>query len=116
MNSRTAIFDAFGTVVRIGNRTNPYRQLLREGIKQGRRPHLGDAHLITTLNLDLRGVAEHLAIHPSQSRMEEIETALQAELDSIEGYPDAIQAIAMLQSMALLPRSAATSPNPMAQR
>lgn len=64
MNSRTAIFDAFGTVVRIGRRTNPYRQLLREGIKQGRRPHPGDAHLIMTLNLDLRGVAEHLGIHP----------------------------------------------------
>ncbi|MFI8558202.1 hypothetical protein [Pseudomonas putida] len=50
-----------------------------------------------TLNLDLRGVAEHLGIHPPQSRMDEIETALQAEVDSIEAYPDAIQAIAMLQ-------------------
>lgn len=95
--TKTAIFDAFGTVVRIGHRTNPYRQLLREGIKQGRRPHPGDAHLIMTLNLDLRGVAEHLGIQPSQSRMDEIETDLKAELDSIEAYPDAIQAIAMLQ-------------------
>ncbi|WP_447781193.1 HAD family hydrolase [Pseudomonas plecoglossicida] len=97
MDSGVAIFDAFGTVVRISHRTNPYRQLLREGIKQGRRPHPGDAHLIMTLNLDLQGIAEHLGIHPSQSRMDEIETALHAEVDSIEAYPDAIKAIVMLQ-------------------
>ena len=93
MNSRAAIFDAFGTVVRIGHRTNPYRRSLREGIKQGRRPHSLDAHF----NLDLQGLAKHLGIHSSQSRMDEIETALQAELDSIEAYPDAIKTIAMLQ-------------------
>ena len=97
MSSRTVIFDAFGTVVRIRRRTSPYRLLLREGIKQGRHPHPSDAHHIMTLNLDLQGVAEHLGIYPSQSRMNEIETALQAELDSIEAYPDAIKAIAMLQ-------------------
>lgn len=97
MSSRTVIFDAFGTVVRIRRRTSPYRLLLREGIKQGRHPHPGDAHHIMTLNLDLQGVAEHLGIYPSQSRMNEIATALQAELDSIEAYPDAIKAIAMLQ-------------------
>lgn len=95
--TKTAIFDAFGIVVRIGNRTNPYRQLLLEGIKQGRRPHPSDAHLIMTLNLDLKGIAEHLGIHPSQSRMDEIETDLPAKLDSIEAYTDAIQAVAMLQ-------------------
>ena len=50
-----------------------------------------------TLNLDLRSVAEHLGIYPSQSRMDEIETDLQAELDSIEKYPDANRAVAMLQ-------------------
>lgn len=97
MMTKTAIFDAFGTVVRIGRRTHPYRKLLREGIKQGRRPYPGDGHLIMTLNLDMQGVAEHLGIYPSQPRMEEIETALQAELDSIEAYPDAIEAVAMLR-------------------
>lgn len=97
MNSRTAISDAFGTVVRIGHRTNPYCQLLREGITQGRRPHPDDTHLIMTVNLDLKGIAEHLGIDPSHSLMEEIETALRAEVDSVEAYPDAIQAIAMLQ-------------------
>lgn len=97
MSSRTVIFDAFGTVVRISRRTNPYRLLLREGIKQGRHPHPDDARHIMTLNLDLQGAAEHLGIRLSLSRMEEIETALQAELDSVEAYPDAIQAITTFQ-------------------
>lgn len=95
--TKTAIFDAFGTVVRIGRRTNPYRQLLREGIKQGRRPHPGDAHVIMTLNLELHELAEHLGIRISESRRVEIECALQAELNSIEAYPDAIEAVAMLR-------------------
>ncbi|MBF8674015.1 hypothetical protein IRZ53_14445 [Pseudomonas fulva] len=78
--TKTAIFDAFGTVVRIGRRTNPYRQLLREGINQGRRPHPGDAHLIMTQNLALHELAELLGIRLSESRRVEIECALQAEL------------------------------------
>ncbi|UXH38766.1 HAD family hydrolase [Pseudomonas promysalinigenes] len=97
MMTKTAIFDAFGTAVRIGHRTNPYRQLLREGIKHGRRPHPGDAHVIMTLNLELHELAEHLGIRLSEPRRVEIESALQAEVDSIEAYPDATQAIAMLQ-------------------
>ncbi|MBK4992385.1 HAD family hydrolase [Pseudomonas sp. S37] len=95
--TKTAIFDAFGTVVRIGHRTNPYGQLLREGIKQGRRPHSGDAHVIMTLNLDLHELAVHLGIRLSEPRRVEIESALQAELNSIEAYPDAIEAVAMLR-------------------
>ncbi|PSL91605.1 hypothetical protein C7U57_24350 [Pseudomonas sp. R9.37] len=85
--TKTAIFDAFGTVVRIGRRTNPYRQLLREGIKQGRRPHPGDAHAIMTLNLELHELAEHVGILLSESRRVEMECALRAELNSIEAYP-----------------------------
>jgi hypothetical protein len=48
--TKTAIFDAFCTVVRISRRTNPYRQLMREGVKQGRRPHPSDTDLIMTLS------------------------------------------------------------------
>lgn len=95
--TKTAIFHAFGTVVRIGRKTNPYRQLLREGIKQGRRPHSGHAHVIMTLNLELHELAEHLGIRFSEPRRVEIESALQAELNSIEAYPNVIEAVAMLR-------------------
>lgn len=95
--TKTAIFDALGTVVRIGRRTNPYRQLLREGIKQGRRSYPGDAHVIMTLNLKLHELAEHVGVLLSESRRVETECALQAELKSIEAYPDAIEAVARLR-------------------
>lgn len=95
--TKTAIFDALGTVVRIGRRTNPYRQLLREGIKQGRRSYPGDAHVIMTLNLKLHELAEHVGVLLSESRRVETKCALQAELKSIEAYPDAIEAVAMLR-------------------
>ncbi|MBI6666596.1 HAD family hydrolase [Pseudomonas syringae] len=95
--TKTAISDAFGTVVRIGRRTTRYRQLLREGIKQGRRSHPGDAHVIMMLNLELNELAEHVGILLSEFRRNEMECALQAELNSIEAYPDAIKAVAMLR-------------------
>lgn len=50
-----------------------------------------------TLNLELHELAEHLGIRISESRRVEIECALQAELNSIEAYPDAIGAVAMLR-------------------
>jgi hypothetical protein len=61
--TKTAIFDAFGTVVRVGRRANQYRQLMREDVMQGRRPHPSDTDLIMTLNLELHEVAKHLGIH-----------------------------------------------------
>lgn len=97
MMTKTAIFDAFGTVVRIGRKTTPYRQLLREGIKRGRRPHPGDTHVIMTLSIELRELAEHLGIRLSEPQRFEIESALEAELNSIEAYLDAIEAVAMLR-------------------
>jgi len=49
------------------------------------------------LNLELNELAEHVGILLSESRRVEMECALQAELNSIEVYPDAIEAVAMLQ-------------------
>jgi hypothetical protein len=48
------------------------------------------------LNLELNELAEHAGILLSESRRVEMECALQAELNSIEPYPDAIEAVAML--------------------
>ncbi|WP_434577959.1 hypothetical protein J3P95_07805 [Pseudomonas sp. Z5-35] len=49
------------------------------------------------LNLELNELAEHVGILLSESRRVEMECALQAELNSIEAYPDAIEAVAMLR-------------------
>lgn len=94
--TKKAIFDAFGTVVRIDRRTNPYRQLLREGIKQGRRSHPGDAHVIMTLNLELHELAErrHPAFRILASR-DGVSSAGRTQLH--RGISRGIEAVAMLR-------------------
>lgn len=90
------IFDAFGTTLQIGAHTNPYRQLLREGARHGRRPSPSDLHKFMTLNVGLREGADLLGIQMTPSRMAEIESDLQREIESIEVFQDARDAIALL--------------------
>ncbi|NIF29467.1 HAD family hydrolase [Pantoea sp. Tr-811] len=90
------IFDAFSTTLRISAPTNPYRQLLREGVKHGRRPSPGDLHKLMTIDAGLREAADILGIQVTPSRMAEIESDLQREIESIEVFPDARDAIALL--------------------
>lgn len=91
------VFDAFGTVVRIGQRTNPYSALLREGRRQGLALTPDSTHFVMTANLSFDQVADQLRIELSPSRRAELNAALGKELASIEPYPDALEAIARLQ-------------------
>ncbi|MBA1216469.1 HAD family hydrolase [Pseudomonas fulva] len=90
------IFDAFGTTLRIGTPMHPYRRRLREGAKNGRRPSPGDLHELMTIDAGLREAADILGIQVTPSRMAEIEFDLQREIESIEVFPDACDAIALL--------------------
>ncbi len=78
------IFDAFGTTLRIGTPMHPYRRLLREGAKNGRRPSPGDLHKLMTIDAGLREAADILGIQVTPSRMAEMEADLQREIESIE--------------------------------
>ena len=91
------IFDAFGTTLRITSPSHPYRQLLREGAKHGRRPTSGDVHKLLTLDAGIREAADHLGIQIAPSRMAEIESDLQREIESIEVFQDALDAITLLR-------------------
>jgi len=95
---KAAIFDAFGTIIQIKSGVHPYRQVIKEGIRQGRRPQADDAHVLLTLNLSLPEAAEHLGIKIAAARLSEIEDALEGEISAIEAYPDALEAIALLQA------------------
>ncbi len=48
MKTSAVIFDAFGTLVEIQQPTHPFRQLLREGRRQGRLPRADDIRTIMT--------------------------------------------------------------------
>jgi len=90
------IFDAFGTIVRIGQRSNPYRKLFREARRQGLLlPSEGIAGAMT-LDLSFNDFALHLGIELTPSQREKFNSDLQQELASIETFPD-VAAIRLLQ-------------------
>lgn len=74
---RAVCFDAFGTVVEIGDKRRPFRALLRE------RPSGDFANQVLTQPLDLRSVAAMLAAELDNNRLGELERDLQAEIASI---------------------------------
>lgn len=98
MPIKAAVFDAFGTILRITIGSHPFRRLLQEGRKQGRRPKPDDAHQIMTRNLDLPEIAEHFGIQIGVAELKKLSLELDAEVDTIQPYQDAIEAIALLRS------------------
>ncbi|MFJ4153956.1 HAD family hydrolase [Pseudomonas sp. NPDC089752] len=92
------IFDAFGTVVQIGRKRHPYRQLLRLGALQGRRPSAADLHRLMTSSLSLDAAAETFGICLSPGQMKSLQHDLEDELDSISVYPDAVDALRLLKA------------------
>lgn len=90
------VFDAFGTIVRIGQRMNPYRELIREGRRQGIALTPESANIAMTTNLSFDDLASSLDISMTPSKREELHRRLEIELSSIEPYPDAVEAISLL--------------------
>lgn len=91
------VFDAFGTTVRISQRTNPYRELIREGRRQGVELKPDSAHIAMTMNLSLEELASELGVSLTASKRDELHRRLEAEVSSIEPYPDAVEAISFLK-------------------
>lgn len=89
---KAVVFDAFGTILRIQDGIHPYRPVMREGRRQGRRPRPDDPHQIMTLNLDLAGIAEHFGIKMSAPELSLIQADLDEEVMGIQAFPDASDA------------------------
>ncbi|RMR37938.1 Haloacid dehalogenase-like family hydrolase [Pseudomonas syringae pv. coriandricola] len=97
MPIKAVVFDAFGTILKIEAGGHPYRQLLRAGRMQGRRPKPEDAHQIMTLNLGLAEAADHFGIKMETADLQRLTASLGAEVVGIQPYEDAIEAIALLR-------------------
>ncbi len=98
MKTAAVIFDVFGTVISIGDRRTPHLQLLRLGRQQGRWPRPGDAQMIMTHEFGWEELAGCLDIRVSHEQLQHLAQELETELSSLRVYPDAAQAIALLQS------------------
>ncbi|PIO94362.1 haloacid dehalogenase [Pseudomonas syringae] len=101
MKITAIIFDAFGTTVQITRPTHPYRQLLREGRSQGRVPKVDDLRTLMTNELSLGEAACVFGIKVTPARLHLLEQALEEEVASMRPYPDAREAIAILQAAGL---------------
>lgn len=93
-----AIFDAFGTLMRISEGTHPYRKILRLGIEQGRRPQPRDAENLMTKPMDLREAADFFGVHVQPSVMAQLETDLLLELEGIQAYDDGLDSVEKLKA------------------
>ncbi|UFH49594.1 HAD family hydrolase [Pseudomonas sp. KNUC1026] len=91
------IFDVFGTLIRIEDRRNPYLQLLKYGRSQGVSPCAEHLQLLMTRELDWREAAEALGIRAGYVKLYGLARQLQEELSSITLYPDASDALELLQ-------------------
>lgn len=92
------IFDVFGTLVEIQNRQNPYRQLLRLGVKQGRVASSDDLRWIMTHDAGFQEAADALGINLGSGDLAELKDALELELQSIRVFDDAWAAIELLRA------------------
>lgn len=97
MRVLAAVFDAFGTLVRIGEGRHPYRKMLKLGIEQGRRPQPSDAQHLLTLPMDLRQAADFFGVQVAPCLMLQWESELARELAEIQAYPDGLAAVEELQ-------------------
>ena len=91
------VFDAFGTLACISRRTNPYRELIREGRRQGIALTQKSANIAMTTNMTLDDLASSLGISLTPFKREELHRRLELEISSIEPYPDAVEAISLLK-------------------
>lgn len=92
------IFDAFGTLVEIRNRQNPYRRLLRLGSQQGRATSPDDIGWIMTHGHGIEGTAAAFGIKISPAQLADLHGALELELQSIRVFEDTWPAINFLRS------------------
>lgn len=91
------IFDAFGTLIDVKKRTNPFIQLLKHGKRHGRKYMAGESQIIMTQDLDLTEVALSLDIRIGYLGLQRLERILEEEIDSMTLLPDSLQAIEMLK-------------------
>lgn len=74
------VLDAFGTVVRINRRMNPYQELIREGRRQGCDLKSNGIHFLMTTDLSLVEAASQLGISLTPAKRQDLTRALELEL------------------------------------
>lgn len=92
------VFDAFGTLLNLQSKRHPFRQLLKEGMKAGRRASTGDVRVLMSNPWSLEEAADHLSISVSPTRLQALQDDLDREVASITPFADGVEALELLRA------------------
>ena len=95
---KVIIFDAFGTLVKIGTSRSPYLKLMKWLKDNGRKPSPKDASIIMSKAIDIAQLALHFGQVIPEQLLNEINDDLQFELNTIELYEDTIPTLQTLKN------------------
>ena len=98
---QAVVFDVFGTLLQIGERRHPFRQLMQQLRLQGRQPKPGDARTLMTQNLGLAGAAALFGAQLNHFELARLETDLFTELASIRCFEDTLESLNQLKEAGL---------------
>lgn len=90
-------FDAFGTLVRIGESRSPYRKLMKWLKANGRKPTEHDAKIIMSNRVDVAQLARKFGAELPEQLFNEINNDLQLELSTIQLYEDTVPTLQILK-------------------
>lgn len=94
---KVIIFDAFGTLVKIGTSRSPYRKLMKWLKANGRKPSTKDASVIMSNPVDIAQLAMLFGENIPTQLLHEINDDLLFELSTIELYKDTISTLQILK-------------------
>lgn len=96
---RVIVFDAFGTLVKIGESRSPYRKLMKWLKDSGRKPSSKDINIIMSNSVDIKQLATLFGYTIPPNLLNEIYNDLQFELNTIELYSDTIPTLQNLKHL-----------------
>lgn len=94
---KVIVFDAFGTLVKIGTSRSPYRKLMKWLKANGRKPSAQDAKIIMSNPVDVAQLAKIFGADLPEQLLMEINSNLKLELSTIELYEDTVSTLYILK-------------------
>lgn len=94
---KVIVFDAFGTLVKIGTSRSPYRKLMKWLKDNGRKPSTKDASIIMSNPVDIAQLALLFGEKIPTQLLHEINDDLLFELSTIELYKDTTSTLQILK-------------------
>ncbi|WP_336147175.1 HAD family hydrolase [Acinetobacter soli] len=91
------IFDAFGTLVKIGESRSPYRKLMKWLKSNGRKPSAQDAKIIMSNSVDIAQLSRLFGAELPEQLLKEITNDLELELSTIELFKDTAPTLQILK-------------------